>query len=335
MHSHIAQYFDEEDRKRRASLRRDWDLEAELGRMNAHLASLPYRGSSVQKYPTILVFGLPRSGTTLTYQVLANCLDVGYPDNIIARFWDVPWLGVVVSRAILGGRQPCSYVSNYGRTVEPWAPHEFRFFWKRLLRLDSMADHLDFGPTFPRIDRMSLRTELGRLQNAFDAPLLFKSLYFGQFLTPILDAIAMPVVVYVERNLHDVAQSILAARKAYYGSPDVWWSSFCPSYPRLATLPFPEQIANQVIELQNLYEERLAAVDGRLVVRVNYTDLCADPPAVVAAVRRCLRTAYGHDVALVSEPPRSFPQRRARLLDDDARAVARCLDHALARRAEL
>lgn len=163
--------------------------------------------------------------------------------------------------------------------------------------------------------------------------MLFKLFYFGQFLSPILDAIVMPVVVYVERDLHDIAQSILAARTAYYGSSDVWWSSFCPSYPRLVTLSFSEQVACQVVELRDLYEDWLAAIDRRVVVRVRYEELCDDPRAVVETVRHCLRSAHSHQIGLTDQPPRSFPGRRTRVVfDDDGRAVARSLEAALARR---
>ena len=49
----------------------------------------------------IYIFGLPRSGTTLVYQIFTHCLNVAWPTNLMARFWETPVIGMRISK-ILG-----------------------------------------------------------------------------------------------------------------------------------------------------------------------------------------------------------------------------------------
>lgn len=327
----LTDYFEAESALRRGSYQREVDVERALNEMNEALSWHSPLEAGEQAHPTVLVFGLPRSGTTLLYQTLCWSLDVGYPNNIIARFWAAPRFGVVLTRALLGDERDGSFLSDYGRTSAPAGPHEFRYFWQRWLGLEGLDAHLDFGDHEQQPDWTGLRAGVGELQEAFDRPLVFKSLYLGQFVPGLLAAFDKPLLVYVDRSPDDVALSILAARRSYYDRTDVWWSTMPPDYLRIAQLPVDRQIARQVADLRHIYEDKLARVDPGVWLRVSYEELCASPSTVVDAVREALRRRYGSSPAYVNPLPEAFPVQRARAADAGGEAVLRALHEATGR----
>src|ERR1700756_2208637 len=70
-----------------------------------------------ERYPTIHVLGLPRSGTTLALQLLVAHTDVSYVDHVAAAFWRAPATGLRLSESLRRHtRRPASYQSDFGRT---------------------------------------------------------------------------------------------------------------------------------------------------------------------------------------------------------------------------
>ena len=122
------------------------DDEAWLAALNEHLAEarLPsvVRGEPSQ-LPLIYIVGAPRSGTTLLSQVVSRFLDVGYINNLIARFWRRPSVGIHLSRLVLGGggREQIAFESEHGTTPGAAGPHEFGYFWRHWLQLDAQPTH--------------------------------------------------------------------------------------------------------------------------------------------------------------------------------------------------
>ena len=104
-----------------------------LESLNNAVADLPRPGvsSDAHHFP-VFIIGLPRSGSTVTYQAISKYLKVGYITNVAARFWQNPCAGIQLSREIVGdGREHVTHYSNYGNTVSASDPHEFGHFWKR------------------------------------------------------------------------------------------------------------------------------------------------------------------------------------------------------------
>lgn len=322
----LTDYFEAEAALRQGSYRREEDVERALLEMNDALAAQVPTGTGSQPHATVLICGLPRSGTTLLYQALCWSLDVGYPNNLIARFWKAPAYGVALTRAVLGEERDDSFLSDYGRTPSIAGPHEFRFFWQQWLDVHALGDHLDFGDHRGHPGWPGLRSAVADMQAAFDRPLVFKSLYLGQFLPGLCEAFDKPLVVYVDRDPRDVALSILAARRSYYGRSDVWWSTMPPDYLELADLPFDVQIARQVTELRRIYEAKLAKLEPGTWVRVSYEDLCHSPAEAVAAVTHALRDEYGVAPDVINSLPASFPFRRSEAQDAEATAVIAALE---------
>jgi hypothetical protein len=298
----MSRFVDDENAARLPAYHKAPDDEAALLAANQALAGLEPSGPPGPERPTIFVVGLPRSGTTLCAQLLAACLDVGYISNLAARFWLAPAFGVRLSRLVLGDRRDHGFTSDYGKSNSPTGVHEFAYFWQRLLGIETLDDLLRFGRP-NTVDWAAGATAVRRLVDAAAAPVLFKTNYAAQFLADFAAWMPQPLFVHVERDPADVALSILAARRAYYGRDDAWWGTHPPEYHDLAGLPVAEQVAGQVTGLRRAYALAAGDVDPRLCVTIDYAAMCADPGGFLDTVRRRVLDLHGVSIDQVASPP--------------------------------
>ena len=228
----------DENARRVGSYKKDERVEGRFLRMNIALSKLEGDSKPQEEYPTLFIFGLPRSATTLTYQLLSQCLEIGYINNLMARFWLAPQYGIALSQSVLGSPRRAEYASDFGKTPGPYGPHEFAYFWHHWLKVTEIDDMLEFGLPRLDIDWTGLRRAVQGMQTIFVSGMVFKTVYALNHIDAFLKTFSMPLFVYVEREPEDVALSILAARHAYYGRSDAWWSTYPPNYHALANLPF-------------------------------------------------------------------------------------------------
>jgi LPS sulfotransferase NodH len=261
--------------------------------------------------PFVFVLGLPRSGTTLLSQLLAYCLDVGYIDNVTARFWLAPVHGLRLSRGLLGREtlRP-AFESDYARTSDLRGIHEFGYFWRHWLRKESFADVAHARDREDEIDWAGLRHTLANMQEELGGrPFTAKNVLASYHLPRLRAELGQVVYVYVERDPLDVAVSILDARRKYYSDPNTWWSYMPPEVEELAGLDHWEQIAGQVHYLARFFERALPEAGEDVVVRTTYEALCRDPRGVLDEVTGRSREAHGAEIGVTADPPATFPFR--------------------------
>lgn len=315
-------HVERENRLRTGEYRKDTDVEQRFARMNLALSATRDEFAPCTDYPTLFVFGLPRSGTTLTYQLICQCLEVGYVNNLIARFWLSPLYGIALSQMVIGAPTRTDFNSAFGVTEGPHGPHEFGYFWNHWLRISEIDDMLDFGCRKADVDWAKLGRTVRSMQGMFGSGMVFKTVYAGSYIRAFSETFAMPLFIYIERDPVDVALSILKARVAYYGHAQAWWSTFPPNYPALAGLPFDRQIAGQVHSLRSAYEETMQLVSPERIVRLSYLRLCEDPAGVVSEIRGRIKEAYEVEVETRLDPPGQFKfQTRPEELTGNQRAV--------------
>lgn len=98
------------------------------------------KGLTAPDLPTLFVIGAPRSGTTLSMQVLASCGAFAYPSNLLSRFYSAPYIGSLIQRITIdpdydykdemsGGLGGCqAFSSEVGKTKGAVQPSEFWCF---------------------------------------------------------------------------------------------------------------------------------------------------------------------------------------------------------------
>jgi len=261
--------------------------------------------------PFVFVLGLPRSGTTLLSQLLAYCLDVGYVDNVAARFWLAPVHGLRLSRSLLEGwgARP-AFESDYARTADLPGIHEFGYFWRHWLRKESFADVAQAREREADLDWAGLRRTLANMQQELGGkPFVAKNALAAYHLPRLREVLTQVIYVYVARDPLDTAVSILDARRKYYSDLNTWWSYMPPEVEQLASLDYWDQIAGQVHYLERFYERALPEAGEDAVVRTTYEELCREPGGVLEAVAERSLEVYGSRIGIAAEPPVNFPIR--------------------------
>lgn len=208
---------------------------AMLRQINHSLMPLEYRTAPDVELtkPLLFVIGPPRSGTTITTQILAYGLLAGYITNIAARFWNAPTLGVRVSRQVLGDDPAADlgeafFGSEKGQTRLGGGIHEFGYFWRSMC-WDSPALH-----------------KLPQIQDVLDKPLVMKGIYPARYASLVRERLGPQVkFVMVERPFCDVYESIRRCA-VESGEPDFWfrgWELPPHKEARLSALPIEDRLA--------------------------------------------------------------------------------------------
>lgn len=225
-------------------------------------------------FPNIFIFGLPRSGTTLLSQIVAATTNLGYINNLIARFWENPQYGVYLSRSLCLPRE-ISFESLHAVTKKITDVHEFGYFWASLL-------HHTSSPRLGEnegemIDWNLLKNKVLSINHAFNSGVVYKNTLVGHYTRLFSHTFAHPFFLYIKRNKLDVAYSILTARKRRYGSIHEWWSMKPFEYDAIKDLDPYEQVAAQMYYLEKDYEGQVKGLDQSRVLTIDYETLCHDP----------------------------------------------------------
>lgn len=305
-----------ETSERRPEVAKDAAAEALLAAANEALARAPIPSyGEPNELPVVYVVGAPRSGTTLAHQLLARHLPLGYVDNVTARFWLRPAVGVALSRELLGGPggRRFELASWHGVTAGAAGPHEFGYFWRHWLRLDEAPTHHLDERREAAVDVDGLRRALADLRAAWGAPVVFKNVVCGFHAHLLTRVHPASVFVHVARDLEVVARSILQARLERYGTYEAWWSLKPSTWPFEGAGP-AEQAVRQAIDCRAEIAAELERA-GVNSLTIDYEALCADPPGFVARVREALNR-LGSDLAPTGAVPASLRASRGPRLPD-------------------
>ena len=267
------------------------------------------------------ITGLPRSGTTLLYQLLARTGAVGYPSNTMALFHQVPWVGARIQTQLAATGPTISLRSIGGRTPEPLDPHEFGYFWRRVCGHSANSLVQDLEP--PSIE--DVQRELDLVAAVFGRPVVYKNFLALVHAPWMLGELRGMRLLLVRRPEEDVAASLLQLRRRL-GTPDSATLGVDPGDPAAEEHGTVEdRVARQVVSLARRIDDSGMA-DTVGVETVDYAALCADPQAVVSRVL----TALGSETT----EPAGVPERLepgpgfAGLDPADQDALRRALDRA-------
>lgn len=290
--------------------------EAFLERINAILAPSEREeyADLPEQFPTLHVIGVPRSGTTLLYQLIASHLSVAYIDHLVAAFWRAPVYGIRLSRKLIPHTFRSTLESNFGRTNGIEEPHEFGYFWR-----DLIGYHVTRVPSedsAERIDWARVRRVLINMTHAAGAPIAFKSFGLAWHLRTMQEVLPATCFVWIRRDPVQTAISLLKLREEFLGGRDRWASVRPPEYPWLIRRPVWEQVAGQVFYIERAIRRQVELVGGRNVLEVSYERLSEDPRAILTMIRD-LVSANGPAVELTGVPPRNLECHQVSSEDDD------------------
>ena len=277
--------------------------------------------------PILYIVGVPRSGTTLLSQLVSRYLPVGYINNLIARCWSRPSVGIGLSRSLFGdrSREGITFQSSYGTTQEVVGPHEFGYFWRHWLALDQAPHHHLSVDAVGALDAHGLKQALEQeILGAFEQPVVFKNVICGFHAAYLATVHPRSLFIHITRDQYAAATSILEARQLRYGSYDVWWSLKPSTYPFRYQGDPGAEVAQQVRDCRTEFECELSQ-PGVQAMTVSYEALCENPAGVLDEIAGRVR-AFGIPFERLNEElPHLFPTPPSTLPEDLQRRVRECL----------
>ncbi|HEX5150792.1 MAG TPA: sulfotransferase [Parafilimonas sp.] len=264
---------------------KDQGFETYLSLLNdsLHEAEKQLYKNYAEKYPTVHVIGVPRSGTTLVTQMLSSFLDIGYINNLIAAFWKAPLFGIELSKKLLGTHYTSNFSSSFGRTDSIYEPHEFGYFWNYHLSYNDFQQK-DISHE-KNIDWKNLMLILTNMTYAFKKPVLFKSFLVGFHAEHFHKILPKSCFIYIRRNFINNAVSIYNLRKKMLGDVNLWASIKPKQYEQLKHENIFNQITGQILYLECEYLQQLKNVPESNKLIVSYEEVCNNPKDFLTAVK--------------------------------------------------
>lgn len=274
-----------------------------LDRLNATLENeFPSRPVGPPRHAFAQIVGLPRSGTTILFQLLARTGVVGYPSNVMAPYWRVPVVGARLQRQLAQSKPTVSMHSVAGRTREPLDPHEFGYFWRHALGHSSNTLHPDLeGWSWDQ-----LQAALDSICEAFDAPTVHKNFLALGHGAGMRHHLRRSKFIVLARDPRDVAASLWSVRQKI-------------EVPEEATFGLDpgvdegDDLAHRIIaQVRTLEAARRAFIEGDHddTMVVDYTTLCQSPREVVRAALEFLEIRPTEDA--FSDIPPTLPSGKGR-----------------------
>ncbi|GAA5521831.1 sulfotransferase [Aliifodinibius salicampi] len=262
--------------------------------------------------PSVHVIGVPRSGTTLLTQLIYSHLDVGYINNLIARFWKAPVSAIRISKKLLGDNYSSTLSSDYGKTEKIYEPNEFNYLWYDLLSYDTHYQKTE--EQAKDIDWERVGRTLKNMLWAYEKPIAFKSFMLGWHARRMQKTLNKTCFVWIKRAPIDTALSLLDLRRSLFGTVDRWASFKPQNFEQLRDLTPWEQVAGQVYYLEKAYHKQIDQLPESNYLVLQYEDVCRDPLETITAIKSLINN-NGAEVHLTADDP--SPQQPSKKKGDD------------------
>lgn len=229
------------------------------------------------KSPQIFIIGLPRSGATLIYQYIIHRLHVAYFTNGAGNRPYIPCLTIFFQKTF---RKPyvSDFKSNYGRIAGPMAPREAGRIWSKFFEPDKYEDFDNISEN----KRKRLLNLISCVQKVFgDVPFVNKNVRNALHIDALAKIFPKSQFLVVERNIEDVALSILRARKLTHGDYNIWFSVKPRNYEQIKNLSIPDQIYHQIKDITECINQSIKHLQPTRVNKIQYEDFCRNPEIVI------------------------------------------------------
>ena len=237
-------------------------------------------------YKNIIIIPIPRTGSTYLHQLLASKLEISYPSNLMARFYNLPLIGAYIQSELFGidYHRFIHYKSKYGTSEGLYQPHEFGYFWTKYIYPDNPHTHESFNfDNNNALNIEALNAVLLRISSIFANHVVYK-FAMGIYFMDVLARLENTIFVTIERHDEEIYRSMLTARYDRLGSHDAWWSLRPKNYSELLELSPLEQVKQQVKSLRLHLERARHKLSDRFLT-IQYSDLVGCPDDVVCYIK--------------------------------------------------
>lgn len=283
------------------------------------------RGADELQYSPTFIVAPPRTGTTLTRQVVSWSIPTSYFSNLtaISSFHLHKPLAITtakMAKRIGGDEQAGSFESNFGRTAGRGAPAEGETIWAYWFRNR-------YGPVEPEevTPQMAqgMYKAVAATEQVFGLPFFNKTTVLSLRIRAVRKVFPNALFIQVMRDPLDIAQSIYKARITRYPT---WLGARpreCESIEGKSVL---QQVCEQVYYVEKNIARERALVGEQSFLTVHYKDVCQNPRREAERIAAFM-DANGAPAKITRPLPDSFEMSHGRKVSEgEYREMRRFLD---------
>ncbi len=235
--------------------------------------------SGTREVTPVFVIGLPRSGTTLVYELLVQAFDTAFLSRLYNYTFGLPNITARLTKNLSVDPAP-KYESYYGRIPGILSPAENYSLWKKWFPTHPVLGHyVPVGAVNEKM-KVELNRLIGSMTEISGKQYVFKNVYSSLFFNLLMKVFPGARTVLVRRDLESVAASVLK-RRSEYGGTSRWWSVMPPFTRDIVGKSLLEQVAFQCVRTEQLIERHLNDCAPGRCFTVQYAEVCKSPISVV------------------------------------------------------
>ena len=235
-------------------------------------------------YPPVFIVGPPRSGTTVLYQLLCKHTNFSYINNFVGNWYRIPILAAKAHITLFRDGDELELNSNFGKSKNHYGPNEFGEFWYKYFS----KTHFFKDQNKKSADK--LRLEIAAITKIFEKPILVKNVVNSMRIESLSNIFDNSTFIVIKRDKLDNAQSILNARVSLHNDKNHQWSVITPSMRNNPSLPFHEDIINQLDDIQLNIESSFKRLGNDRFIFIEYENLCNNTPKVLKSILQKLNS---------------------------------------------
>ena len=313
----MTYWLKEENSTRKEKYKRNESDEDFLSSLNKYLSDFGEADNIEESnHPLILFYGLPRCGKTFFSQAMMHCLDLGVVNNLTARFWLAPEVGIRLSDILDLNSPKSEFQSDYGKTSHVGDPHDFAYFWFKWLNCSGWPPSIEEDKSGIHWDELG--TQLHRMFGQWKKPALMKGVIPSYYMADIHKAYPNTFFVYLERDLIDVAISLMKGRRDYFDDENALYGQqlSLEHAEHYKTLTAADSVITQLSDLMGFYEEQISQLNPETHIRIRYDQFCMNPNAEINRIVDKVESAFGYQL-----------QKKSNMPEDKIRISKRSTDH--------
>lgn len=247
------------------------------------------------QFPTLLLIGGPRTGSTVFMQWLASLGVFSYPTNLISRFFYAPYIGAKIQllltdpaysykNEIVDFNGDITFKSDLGKTAGALAPNDFWYFWRRFIP-NEVPRYIT------EIEEKSIKgekfiAEIAAIESVFKKPFAMKAMILEQNIPFLSKLFEKAIFINLKRHPFFNIQSLLEARIKFFGDRNKWYSIRPRQYHELVKYDPIKQVAGQVYFKNMAIKEGLSKIDSLQYLEVEYEEYCKNPISIFRKIEQ-------------------------------------------------
>ena len=276
----------------------------ELGHKSTALLDSRFLNRDIQlQFPPVFIVGVPRSGTTLLYQLMMSAFKFAYIPNVANTWYQCP---ITATRWALRWCQPYQslFASRHGYEQGCLAPSEAGNIWNRWFPYEK-REGFNYTPAGWLSD--SAQQEIVRcvahIEQLFDAPFLTKNVKMSVRIAALREMFPGALFIHISRDPLDAALSLLVVRRK---NNKEWWSVLPREYAELEALPELEQVCKQVYFTEQNILDDVKGISDR-VHSLPYSTVCSQPHLTITELSQYFNQSEMNLAPDLKDVPDSFP----------------------------